>query len=353
MNTKIKFTDPTKDHRWDDYVAQHPLGSLYHTSRWMQVLQKSFGYQPRYAVMEDAGGNLCGAAAMCLVKSLITGNRMVALPFSDYCDVLLNDESDRDALFQFLIKNAIYLNAEYFELKAKQENGFYEDTGFRRINSAKNHILDIQCGSLEEIQKKFHKSYILRNIKKAQDSPLKIIKANTPRELRLSGDLLLETRKKHGLPPHPFSFLKNMQQFLKENLDVYLALDEGKAVATIVVASYKDTAYYLYGGSDSRNLRYRPNHLLLWTAIEKAWNEGRRFFDFGRSGLNNPSLMQFKRRWGTVESDLPSYWLSLNGKKSISLSRGKMDNRTLGRIIQSMPNPVLKMGSNLVYRHLA
>lgn len=350
---KIEFTDPVADNRWDNYVKSHPDGSIYHTSTWMRIIHKSFGYHPYYIIMLDGNANVTGAAPTFLIKSLLTDNRLVSLPFSDHCDLLLNDQLEMSMLYKFLSQNAVYLNAEYIELKSRLNGNYYTSTGFSKIENSLNHSLPLANRSLDDIKKSFHKSFILRNINKALKSPLKIVEGKDLNDIKTAYNLLLLTRKKHGLPPHPFSFYKNMWKLMPGTmLKVYLAMENKKAVATIIVAIYKNTAYYLYGGSNSSCMTNRPNHLLLWSAIEKAWENGTEYFDFGRSGINNKSLIVFKQRWGAVETGLPSYWLSMNGKKTISLNRGAVENKFVTKLVQTIPNPILKVGSNLVYKHL-
>jgi hypothetical protein len=350
---KIQFTDPTVDKRWDDYVKDHPNGSLYHTSTWNRIIQQSFGYHPYYMKMLDSQNNVTGIAPFFLIKSILTGNRLVSLPFSDHCDVLLDNPLDMNILHPFILESAAQLKAEYIELKSRLNENFYNGAGFSKSENSKNHQLLLQNRSLEDIQKSFHKSFILRNIKKAQKSPLQIVEGKDSDDLKTCYNLLLLTRKKHGLPPHPFKFFKNMWQLMPKNMiKMYLAIEDTTAIASIIVVTYKNTAYYLYGGSNSSYMVNRPNHLLLWTAIENAWKSGSEYFDFGRTGNSNTGLMLFKQRWGTEETGLPSFRLSLNGKYTVSRSKCAGEQSAINRLVQSLPNPLLKIGSNMVYKHM-
>ena len=46
--------DPLSDPRWDAYVRAHPRGSVYHLGAWARILERSYGFRPRY---------LCAAGA--------------------------------------------------------------------------------------------------------------------------------------------------------------------------------------------------------------------------------------------------------------------------------------------------
>ena len=64
-----------------------------------------------------------------------------------------------------------------------------------------------------------------------------------------------------------------------------------------------------------------PNHLLTWQAIERAYAEGYRFFDFGRASTENEGLMRHKKMWGAEAIDLPyAYHPRVHG---VTASEGK------------------------------
>src|SRR5207249_11725988 len=64
----------------------------------------------------------------------------------------------------------------------------------------------------------------------------------------------------------------------------------------------KNTLVYKYGGSDVSYNRLGGMHLLYWNSIQDAKRWGLRFFDLGRTDVQQAGLVIFKKRWGAVES---------------------------------------------------
>ena len=76
----VTVIDPLLDGRWDRFVDRHPNAGPFHHSSWARALVDAYGYLPRYHVVEVAAEIVAAWPAM-LVRSRLTGNRLVALPF--------------------------------------------------------------------------------------------------------------------------------------------------------------------------------------------------------------------------------------------------------------------------------
>lgn len=74
--------DPLLDSRWDDLVASHPRASAFHHKGWLEALAITYGYRPMALTSSPAGKPLSDGVVFCEVKSWITGNRLVSLPFT-------------------------------------------------------------------------------------------------------------------------------------------------------------------------------------------------------------------------------------------------------------------------------
>ena len=56
----------------------------------MRVLSETYGWEPSAYLMLDDQGSPQAGFPFCLVSDVL-GERIVALPFSDYCDPLVED----------------------------------------------------------------------------------------------------------------------------------------------------------------------------------------------------------------------------------------------------------------------
>ena len=80
---EVKIVDPTSDGRWDAFITRQKYSTVFHSSNWAWVLKESYGYVPRYYVLENEAGDIKAAIPFFLIQSRLTGKRLVCLPFSD------------------------------------------------------------------------------------------------------------------------------------------------------------------------------------------------------------------------------------------------------------------------------
>ena len=84
-------------------------------------------------------------------------------------------------------------------------------------------------------------------------------------------------------------------------------LDEKPAAAAMIFV-FNNVMYYEYLGLRSDATEYCPGHLLLWTAIQEAYERKCKYFDFGVTHSENMGLRSFKKRWNAEETDLPCFY---------------------------------------------
>jgi hypothetical protein len=81
------------------------------------------------------------------------------------------------------------------------------------------------------------------------------------------------------------------------------------------ISAYREgTAYYLHGGMDEKHAQYRPGFVLMGEAITRARNAGCHEFNFMPSPADQPSLVQFKKKWGAMVYEINHFDIPLNIK---------------------------------------
>jgi len=117
------------------------------------------------------------------------------------------------------------------------------------------------------------------------------------------------TRKRHGLPPQPFVFFKNVFDYIisKGYGIVVSALQSNTTIGASVFFHFGKNALYKYGASDMKFQNLRPNNLIMWEAIKWYRNRGNETINFGRTEPYNLGLLRFKRLWGASESPIKYY----------------------------------------------
>ncbi|MBN1980999.1 MAG: GNAT family N-acetyltransferase [Chitinivibrionales bacterium] len=344
--------DPSTDSRWDSFILSHPQGCLYHHSLWKEVIQASFGYRPLYLICENHNNSITAAGAFFLVKSAITGSRIVSLPFSDHCDILADTPDDLSALLSAAREKASQLKASFIELKIKNDRLLHENS-YDSSCFFSNYLLSLEK-PLDEIYGQFHRSCIRQCIQKALKSDITVLSTNTEKDLILFYTMHTITRKRQGLPPLPFVFFKNMRQFLsRDNLfHVLTAFHHEKPIAGLLLAHYKNGMYALYNASLKEYRHLHPNHLLFWKAIEYSKEHNFSFFDFGRTSDHHNSLIEFKKRCGCIPCTIRHFYFGKVIKKKVLANRGWVKYAAASTAMKAMPQPLLRLISNTLYRHL-
>ena len=104
-------------------VRLSPDCSVFHSSNWARVLSDIHGYDPHYMVFLRDGEPI-GLMPMMEVKTFITKRRGVSLPFSDYCEPIVFDQSIVPRIVEEVIAHAKSRDWKYVEFRGGQQ--FFE-----------------------------------------------------------------------------------------------------------------------------------------------------------------------------------------------------------------------------------
>jgi predicted N-acyltransferase len=280
---------------------------------------------------------LANGIVFCDVRSFLTGKRLVSLPFSDHCDALVWSDEELHALVKGLHSELDREGWKYVEFRFPQATWNAENTDLAACDSFALHVIDLQRDA-DEIFRSMHKSSVRDRVRRAEREGVTYKHGRSESLLKSFYQLLLATRRRHGIPPQPFAWFRNLTRSLGDNLDVYVASKGGRQIASIITLSFKNTSVYKYGCSDSHfhNLGGMP--FLLWASIQDAKKNGMLKYDMGRTELNNTSLMEFKERLGATPTALKYYRFPAHTRTSA----GGVTQRTLRKLVSSSPDIVLK-----------
>jgi hypothetical protein len=296
-----------------------------------------------YVFALDEGGHIRGLLPMAYIRSRLTGNRLVSLPFAHICGPIADTEDTLCAMIDRAVSLCKELNCRHIEIRTMQTLSLDADVG----EGFSTYVLELS--DPDRIWKTLNMRR--RSIRKARESGVNVKADDSVEGLRIFDILNQRNKRDLGVPAQPPSFLASIHRHMKPWYRLYLADVEGKPVAGIVTLSFKDTVNYAYGASDPRYLALRPNDLTMWHAIEDSCHKGFRHFDFGKTSQNNLGLVNFKKHWGTRELNLRYYTYP---KASTSLSSGRTGKgyQLVTSIWRRLPLPVTRILSPLAFRHL-
>jgi len=350
---KLNVINPLQDSRWDAFVEKHPLGCVFHHSTWKEVLDTTFPHlESMYFIVEDSDSTIVAGAPFFFIKSWLTGRRLISLPFSIYCDPLVYSPTAFKVLVKGLSEKREERKASFIEIRTRFSENLFKRTHFKKSHFYKNHTLPLEP-DLETIRKSFHRSCVRQHIHRAEQSNLSVTEASSEADVQIFYQLICMTRKKFGVPPHPYSFYKNMWEIMypRNMMSILIARRDDQPVCSLLFLKYKQRVHAEYMGTNDAFIRYSPNILLFWKAIEKAKNEGYKFFEFGSSSREDHSLIAFKSRWGTTEEDLSYMYLPDVG----GISAGFGDSipyKILTALGKKMPDRLFIKTGNFLYNHL-
>jgi CelD/BcsL family acetyltransferase involved in cellulose biosynthesis len=344
MSLQIRRAD-TADAGWQALARER--GSFYHEPAWSALLSREFGFRIEHLTAHD-DDCLVGILPLARVRGFSKA-RLVSLPFSYAVGPVARDAGVTLALM------------EHAHALAKDEGRSIEikslahevppAPGYSRREAYSTYVVDMSGGETA-VYERLHAGSTRRSIKKALKSNLSVA-TETSAEAWLSFAKLQEgTSHGHGLPAPPRSFFVEGCRGLAEQglASLRLARLDGTPVAGIVLWQGARQWIYAFGASRPDALELRPNHLLIWRAIQDAIVAGKGF-DLGRASPQQPGLVEFKQRWGAQAVPLAyDYWPEPRGLNTLPRDRGAL--ALFGRVWSHLPGPVARAGS-VLYRYMA
>jgi hypothetical protein len=343
---ELKILDPLKEEDWNKLMLGFDDYSFFHTKEWAKVLIESYKFRPVYfSVFEN--GELSAVVPIMQVNSWITGNRAVSLPFSDYCEPLYKNKSPSKELSEDIIKIIEKKNIKYVEFRTSRNVFPFETKQFRKDL---RHVLRLDKSESELL--KCCSENTRRNIKKAAKEKVSLKIQNDKTGIRNFYNMMCETRKKHGLPPQPYSFFQNLLNILilKGFGDILFAVKDDYYIAAAIYLKFGKKLLYKFGASYSQYSNFRGNHFVMWEAIKKYRNEGFAEFDFGRTDLEHEGLRRFKLGWNADELSIYTTHYNLKEKKYTSISPLTQGIHNI--VFSHTPIFILKIIGNKLYKHI-
>jgi hypothetical protein len=345
VNVDMSLVDPLAGPEWDQLVLSHPDANFFHSSAWARVLAKSYGHKPLYLHFSRRGEPLA-LAPMMEVGSYFTGRRAVCLPFSDFCSLLLFDDCELSVVTARLSALALERNWKHFEIRG----GDSLELGADPAIEYRGHTLDLRQ-SAEDLFSGFS-SPARRAIRKAEASGLSVELSRSLESVMEFYRLHAQTRRRHGLPPQPFSFFRNIfhEVIQKESGFVVRASFESRSVAAAIFFRFGRKAIYKFGASNLAAQEVRANNLVMWEGIRLLAHSGCESLHFGRTSLTDVGLRRFKLGWGTAEERIRYFrWSTATGKWVGGCDHGRGLHNA---VFAKMPLTINRFAGALLYPHL-
>lgn len=346
---QIQRVDPRIDPIWRKLVDRSE-SSVFHSPSWLRVLADTYGFELGAAVVVDTTGEPRAGIPFCHITDC-RGERLICMPFSDYCDPLVDGPDTWNSLVDYL-----ECQSRHLLMRCLHNHLPVADERLIAIKWAKWHGLTIGSG-VDALWGALPSSS-RRAIRRAQTAGVTIRAAETIEDLRAFYTLHVRMRKyKYRLLAQPYSFFENIWHHFIEKSGgrLLLAVSDGEIIAGVMYLQWKDGLYYKFNASSLSHLEHRPNDLLTWAGIEYAATHGLGHIDFGLSDWDQEGLIRYKRKYANEEKTISFLESAASGRVN-----GATEDtaRLLGQLTElltdpSVPDTLTERAGSLLYRHFA
>jgi CelD/BcsL family acetyltransferase involved in cellulose biosynthesis len=337
--------DPRTDARWAELVERRG-GSLFNAPAWIRAVAETYDFEPEAQVLLDERGAPTAGLAFCRIRDPL-GERIVSFPFSDYCDPLVGERDEWNALVQPLLEAGCPI-----ALRCLHNAVPLADERFPQVRDARWHRMDLRP-DLETLWSGLDES-ARRAIRKAQKNGVTVRFGQDEATLRAFFELHRGVRKyKYRLLAQPYAFFQGIwRHFIAAGRGaVAVALHEDRIVGGILLVEHADTLYYKFNASSPEALDLRVNDITLWESIRYAKESGKDFLDFGLSDSDQEGLLRYKRKYASVEKTISFLRHSPPGLDPANGQlRGVLGQLTALLTEESVPDEITERAGDILYR---
>jgi hypothetical protein len=334
--------------------APHPLASVFHSDGWQDALRDTYDYESflfrgnRPALSAESG------VVLSRVRSWLTGNRLISLPFSDHCSPLVSGPAELQSLIEDLKPILSAEDWSYVEIRPIDDSfdDVLQAAGFQRCDEYLLHRLQLNA-SADALFRQFHKSSVQYRIRRAERLGMVCEVGRSPKLIRDFFHLMAITRRRQGLPPQPYAWFENLARCMGENgIDIRVAYKDRRPIAAVLNLKAFGHVCYKYSCSDLRFKSMNATCLLLWQTIQDACRDGAQVLDLGRSAIDNPGLIRFKSNWAGDPTRLTYWRLQAAPSRSHRRGFGNWKVTSSSRLLGLLPQPILNRVGAILYKHI-
>jgi CelD/BcsL family acetyltransferase involved in cellulose biosynthesis len=355
LKLEIKTLDQAEAAGWNAMVGEHPMGSVFQHTAYARMLLATFKHLDlHYLTLVDAQGAIKGGLALSLVKSWLTHNRLVAMPFAFYSDPMVESGEQMKAVFDGIVPLFRKTGARYVEIKAHRSVPLLiQGDKMTPVYYHKTYFLDLAEG-LDAAWEKFHRTGVKQKIRRAESCGITVRPADSEADVRTFYDLLAVGRRRLGLPPQNWEYFQNIWRHLVPMKMVHFTMAQkgDQTVGALCSFLFKDTMYLAYIGTLEEFQPEGVGQALWWDALQKATREGFRYVDLGKTSPHDEGLITYKTRWNAIEQEVPSFYYPCPTRSAMYYDDSSKSHQWARKAWKAMPPRVARFAARAAYRHM-
>ena len=323
-----QFSDGDAD-RWRNYVGRRHDATLFHELPWKRAVERAFGHRSRY-LLASRGDAVVGILPLFEVQSVLAGRLLVSVPYGTYGGPLAEDRTVCTALLEAATSIGIAVGARSMEFRSLR-------ACFDSMNTVRTHATFTKSmpSTPEQVAEMFPR--------KARAAARRCHEKYHPavefddRNLNVVWHLYARSMRRLSSPNYPYRFFEELVRATPGEHVVQLVRHEGRPVAGLVTFLYRDRIMPYFVGFDERENLYGLSQFLYLQSMEWGVRHGFRTYDFGRTRLNNPGPLNFKRFCGFEPTILAYQSGALPGRSAPDLAPGSPRWAAARRIWKTLP----------------
>ncbi len=338
----VELSDP----RWEKLVASHPSATPFHHPGWVRLVAGCYGFRSFAVTAGDTTGEIRAGLPVVEVSHFRTRPRWVTLPFTDYCGPLVSGPREEADLVCALQQASKAAGVRRVEVRAPLAGAAVLGPAMVR------HVISLDGGP-EAVYRRFRRT-ARQQVRQAEEKGVTVRRASCPEDVTdVFYGLHARNRRRLGVPVQPGRFFRMLwDSVISTGLGlVFIAEASDRPVAAHVCLAWNGTMTDKFSASDDAAWPVRPNHLIIWHALQAACQIGCRSFDFGRTDACNEGLRVFKKTLGAVEE--PLVYGVLGAEPEPTAARPCMTRRLLGSVIRHGPLVLCRAAGEALYRYAA
>jgi serine/alanine adding enzyme len=331
--------------KWDEFIMSSPEGTFGHLYGWENIY-KLYDYKSFPIAAIDDSGRIRGVLRLFLMKDIFGKKYLISNPLLSYGGVCADDEITKKNLILKAQEIAVQNNVEYIEIRQlaarvadnlPTKNDFV--TMFLRLDKDEHFLWKntLTPKVRNQIRKAIKSGLTVHFGKEYFDDFYRVLSVNY-RDL--------------GTPLHSKAFFRKVLKEFDKSSGIIVAKYKETVIAAMLYIHFKNIFSDPWASSLREYNKLCPNNIIYWEAIKFACKNGFEYFDFGRSTINQGTLM-FKKQWGAQQIPL-YYQYSLNKAKAISNINAVQNNKykLAINIWKRLPLVISNTIGPIVVRHL-
>ena len=292
----LKLASDIDKNKWNSFTSGHPQVSPYHHFAWKSSIEKAYGHQCFYLIVEDANKEIIGVLPTVAIKPPFIKGKLCALPFCDYGACLAADESVESMLINKAMEITSQNKLSIFEYRACQalptdDNDLDSPSGKQKVRM----LLELPESS--EILFGGFKAKLRSQIRRAIKNGLSAELGRSDKLIDEFYDVFTCNMKDLGSPTHSKKWFSEIKDNYKEDMVISIIRHNGLPVGAGIVLFNGSVASIPWASTRRKFNPLAPNMLLYWSLLEYAADNGYKTFDFGRSTYDEGTY-KFKKQWG-------------------------------------------------------